>query len=170
VPAEASGRLLFAGEAPSEHDTTLSERLSDERLRDLIGDAKHRAHLNYLYGVTVEEALQYAVELDVAKERVTVNIKDPRFDEAALDPVYQRIYGQPRASLLREFRAEHGLRASPHIALSELREFFYWLFQYRVKTQEPARVASDTRKALAQLSAMEAAVRRRQAQAPGVRV
>ena len=37
----------------------------------------------------------------------------------------------------------------------------YWLFKYRVKNQEPARVASDTRKALAQLSAMEAAARRR---------
>ena len=36
----------------------------------------------------------------------------------------------------------------------------YWLFKFRVKNQEPARVASDTRKALAQLSAMELAVRR----------
>ena len=26
-----------------------------ERLRELIGETKHRAHLNYLYGVTVEE-------------------------------------------------------------------------------------------------------------------
>jgi hypothetical protein len=36
----------------------------------------------------------------------------------------------------------------------------YWLFKYRVGTCEPARVASDTRKALAQLSAMEDGVRR----------
>jgi hypothetical protein len=42
----------------------------------------------------------------------------------------------------------------------EMREFQYWLFKYRVKNQEPARVASDTRKALAQLSAMEDAARR----------
>jgi hypothetical protein len=36
----------------------------------------------------------------------------------------------------------------------------YWLFRYRVRECEPARVASDTRKALAQLSAIENAARR----------
>ena len=46
-----------------------ASRIGDERLRELIGEAKHRAHLNYVYGVTVEEALQYAVELEVSKER-----------------------------------------------------------------------------------------------------
>ena len=78
---------------------------------------------------------------------------------ASSDPIYQRIYGRAAAELLREFRGEAG-RHTPHISLAELREFMYWLFKYRVKNQEPARVASDTRKALAQLSSMEAAVRR----------
>ena len=50
--------------------------------------------------------------------------------------------------------------AQRELSLSELREFMYWLFKYRVRMCEPARVASDTRKALAQLSAMEDAVRR----------
>lgn len=159
VPPSEAERLLFAGHAPADGSAT-GERMSDERLRDLIGDAKHRAHLNYLYGVTVEEALQYAVELEVSKERITVNIRDPRHDEAAVDPVYERIYGRPRADLLREFRDEARLLHGTHISLTELREFMYWLFKYRVRTCEPARVASDTRKALAQLSSMEAAVRR----------
>jgi len=154
VPAPDAERLLFAARAPA------GERLSDERLRELIGDAKHRAHLNYLYGVTVEEALQYAVELEVLKERVTLHIRDPRTDDATSDPVYERIYGRPRPDLLREFRKEESLPHGAHISLTELREFLYWLFKYRVRVCEPARVASDTRKALAQLSAMEAAVRR----------
>jgi 8-oxo-dGTP pyrophosphatase MutT (NUDIX family) len=157
-PAEAE-RLLFTAAAPDAGDAPA--RLSDERLRELIGEAKHRAHLNYVYGVIVEEALQYAVELDVSKERASVNIKDPRFDEAVIDPVYERVYGRPRAALLREFREQEQRPHRPHISLSELHEFMYWLFKYRVKNQEPARVASDTRKALAQVSAMEAAVRRR---------
>jgi hypothetical protein len=76
------------------------------------------------------------------------------------DPIYERIYGERRSALLRDFRDESMRPHAPHIALTELREFLYWLFKYRVKNQEPARVASDTRKALAQLSAMEAAVRR----------
>jgi 8-oxo-dGTP pyrophosphatase MutT (NUDIX family) len=161
IPDDEAERLLFTAHAPA--DTTAPDgprRVTDELLREAIGETKHRAHLNYVYGVIVEEALQYAVELEVSKEKVNVSIKDPRADEAQIDPVYERVYGHPRAVLLRDFREEAGLPHAAHISLSELREFLYWLFKYRVKNQEPARVASDTRKALAQLSAMEAAARR----------
>jgi hypothetical protein len=168
APAGAQESLLFLGMAPADDIGERPRRLDDERLRELIGDHKHRAHLNFLYGVLVEEALQYAVELDVAKERTSVNIKDPRFEEGARDPIYERIYGRTLDDLLREFRGERGLRHTSHIALGELREFQYWLFKYRVKNQEPARVASDTRKALAQLSQIEAAAARRRAQPAAV--
>ena len=57
-------------------------RIGDERLRELIGEAKHRAHLNYVYGVIVEEALQYAVELEVSKERATVEHPGPALRRA----------------------------------------------------------------------------------------
>ena len=173
IPGVEAERLLFAAQPPAgvlpEASAAAGTRMPDEQLRELIGETKHRAHLNYLYGVTVEEALQYAVELEVSKERTTVHIRDPRMDEAVVDPVYERIYGQPRTALLKEFRDEASLPHSAHISLTELREFMYWLFKYRVKNCEPARVASDTRKALAQLSSMEAAVRRsgRQAQGAG---
>jgi hypothetical protein len=166
MPATEVERLLFEGVAPAEDITERPGRVDDERLRAYIGEHKHRAHLNYLYGVLVEEALQYTMELDVAKERVSVNIKDPRFEEGARDPVFERIYGRTRDDLLREFREERSLRHTAHIALGELREFQYWLFKYRVKNQEPARVASDTRKALAQLSRIDAAASRRRQPAP----
>jgi 8-oxo-dGTP pyrophosphatase MutT (NUDIX family) len=161
VPEPEAERLLFDGVAPAEDLTERPARVDDERLRGYIGEHKHRAHLNYLYGVLVEEALQYAVELDVAKERVSVNIKDARFEEGARDPVFERIYNRTCDDLLREFRGERSLRHTSHIALGELREFQYWLFKFRVKNQEPARVASDTRKALAQLSRIDAAATRR---------
>ena len=96
----------------------------------------------------------------MSKERVNANIKDPRSNEEVRDPIYERIYGRPRSELLAEFRDEANQPNSANISLAELREFMYWLFKFRVKNQEPARVASDTRKALAQLSAMELAVRR----------
>lgn len=166
VPEDEVERLLFEARTP---EGERGERIADERLRELIGETKHRAHLNYVYGVTVEEALQYAVELDLAKERVSVAIKDPRDAEHARDPLYERIYGAPRHELFEAFRAERGQHASDVVALSELREFMYWLFKYRVKNAEPARVASDTRKALAQLSSMEDAVRRARARALAAR-
>jgi 8-oxo-dGTP pyrophosphatase MutT (NUDIX family) len=160
IPPADVERLLFEGRPPAGESDDTAGRLSDDRLRELIGEGKHRAHLNYVYGVTVEEALQYAVELEIAKERATIHLKDPRSDEALRDPIYERIYGEQRSALLRDFRDESMRPHAPHISLTELRDFMYWLFKYRVKNQEPARVASDTRKALAQLSAMEAAVRR----------
>lgn len=162
IPAAEAERLLFEA-VPPVHE---GKPLDDEELRRLIGDSKHRAHLNYVYGVTVEEALQYAAELEIAKEQRSVSIRDGRTEDAFVDPVYERIYGRPRSELLRDFREERGLAHTTLITLSELREFMYWLFKYRVANAEPARVASDTRKALAQLSAMEDAVRRTRRRAP----
>jgi hypothetical protein len=158
VPAAEAERLLFEAVVPGAQGA-----IDDDRLRELVGDAKHRAHLNYVYGVIVEEALQYVTELEVAKETVSVAVRDPRDGEDVRDPVYERIYGQPLVTLVREFRNETQKPGRATMPLAEFREFLYWLFRYRVKNQEPARVASDTRKALAQLSAIEAAARRRRA-------
>ncbi|TAK61247.1 MAG: NUDIX domain-containing protein [Dehalococcoidia bacterium] len=164
VPDFDAERLLFFARPPvgalAHVEHAPAARIADDDLRGLIGDARHRAHLNFLYGVTVEEALQYAVELEVSKERHVANMRDPRSGDAVLDPVYERIYDRPRADLLAQFRDESRLPRAPEISLAELRRFMYWLFKYRVANCEPARVASDTRKALAQLSSMEAAVRR----------
>ncbi len=156
IPDDEAERLLFDG-LPPDND---GRPIDDARLHELIGDTKHRAHLNYVYGVTVEEALQYAAELAVSKERVNVSIRDHRDSDEPSDPVHERIYGRPRAELLGEFRDESQLARGGKISLTDYREFMYWLFKYRVQNSEPARVASDTRKALAQLSAMDDAVRR----------
>jgi len=154
VPEDEAERLLFEARPPAP--------LDDERLQALIGPPKHRAHLNYLYGVIVEDALQYAVELEVLKERRAVLIADGR-ERPANDPVFERIYGRSRDELLHQFREETHEPHAAVITLAGLREFTYWLFKYRVRYAEPARVASDTRKALAQLSAIQDAARRRRA-------
>jgi 8-oxo-dGTP pyrophosphatase MutT (NUDIX family) len=157
APSDELARLLFEAIPPG----TPAAPIDDDRLRELIGDAKHRAHLNFVYGVTVEEALQYCAELELVKERASVSIRDLREEDAPVDPVYERIYGRARHELIDEFRTSRALPRSEIISLTEMKEFLYWLFKYRVANQEPARVASDTRKALAQLSAIDAAARRR---------
>ena len=148
VPAREREELLFFGRAPG--------GISDDEFRRLIGPAKHRAHLNFLYGVIVEQALQLSVEEDLHKEqRCRVWGIDPRVDE----PAFERIYGRGKDELLRLFREERGVRHTASIALTELHEFTYWLFKLRVRTADPARVASDTRRGLAQLSRLELAGR-----------
>lgn len=144
IPPAERDALLFEGRAPRPMD--------EDAFRRLIGPAKHRAHLNYLYGVVVEEALQLSVEEDVHKEhRCRVWGADPRVDETA----FERIYGRGKDELLRAFREERALAHGPVIALTELREFTYWLFKLRMHNVDPARVASDTRRGLAQLSRLE---------------
>ncbi len=150
IPEREQEALLFSGRPPRE--------LSDDEFKRAIGAAKHRAHLNYLYGVMVEEALQLSVEEEVHKEcRSRVWENGPSEEQQAFD----RIYGKSRDELLASFREERALPAADEMLMGELREFQYWLSKYRVNQGDPARVASDTRKALAQISELEAAARRR---------
>jgi hypothetical protein len=151
IPAEEREALLFFGQPP--------RALDDAEFKRAIGDSKHRAHLNFLYGVAVEEALQVTVEEEVLKDlRACGGWKSHQ----SLEPqVFQRVYGKSRAELLAAFRAERALLEADRLSYSDLRAFTYWLFKYRVNQSDPARVASDTRKALAQVSEMEAAARRR---------
>jgi hypothetical protein len=145
VPEEERMALLFHARPPIEQST--------DDFRAAIGESKYRAHLNYVYGVVVEEALQLSVEEDVHKElRCCAWGQDRRVDES----VYHRIYGRPREDLFAAFREERGIERSDEILLGDLREFTYWLFRYRMRQCDGARVASDTRRGLVQLSHMQA--------------
>ncbi|HEV8573246.1 MAG TPA: hypothetical protein VGR43_00920 [Dehalococcoidia bacterium] len=173
IPDEEREALLFRGRLPEDVDDNDVERL--------LG-AKHRAHLNFVYGIRVEEALQLAVAEEVQKERFASRLWE---NGHADDEVFHRLYGATRPDLLAEFLskpngnakkaprsahpevskdgAEHNGRdshqdsgpATANISLADLTEFTYWLFRRRVSGSEPARVASDTRKGLAQLQRLE---------------
>jgi len=142
VPEDEKLALLFHGKPPI--------RLTKNRFKELIGGAKYRQYLNYFYGVTVEEALNLAVQEEVRKERRTSGYNN---EHNLVNEVYQRIYGATKAILLKRFRREKSYPQLRSITLTELREFTYWLFKYRLKHCDKARVASDTKKALEQLAA-----------------
>ncbi len=135
--------LLFRGRPPL--------NLSKEEFRRLIGGIKYRQLLNYFYGVIAEEALILAVQEEVRKEWLTeghASVRD------ATNEVYRRIYGSTRAVLLKRFREEKGYPQVRSASLTELKEFTYWLFKYRLEHCEKNRTASDTKKALVQLGVM----------------
>jgi hypothetical protein len=150
IPHDERDALLFGGRTPRPID--------DAELRQLLGDAKHKAHLNFIYGVAVEEALQLVVEEDVLKEQRSLVWNR---GEDVERQVFERIYGAGREDLLAAFRKERQLPAADDISYSDFRDFTYWLFKYRLNQNDPARVASDTRRALVQLSELDAAARRR---------
>jgi hypothetical protein len=140
VPEDEKLSLLFQGRPPL--------KLSKGRFKGLIGAVKYRQYLNYFYGITVEEVLILVVKAEVRKE---LRISGYNNEHNLLNEVYQRIYGATRATLLKRFRREKGYPQLKSISLTELKEFTYWLFKYRLNNCDKARVASDTKKALEQL-------------------
>ena len=143
VPAEERTALLFEGRLPGDDLRSQFE--------DLIGPEKRGAHLNYYYGVIVEEALLLSVEETVRKERRSQGLPD---SDDLYDVAFRRIYGETQEALLGEFRREMARTDGDSITITELKEFTYWLFKRRVNSSESARVASDTKKGLVRLSGM----------------
>jgi hypothetical protein len=137
LPEDEKNDLLFHGIPPLE--------LGAEEVGKLIGEKKYHQYLNYFYGVTVEEVLLLAFQEEIEKERRAQGLRS-RTDSS--DEAFLRIYNTSRETLLDSFRKEKGRPKTDSITLGELKEFTYWLFKYRLKKCEKARIASDTRKAL----------------------
>jgi hypothetical protein len=156
-PDDARDRLLGTPGFPDE--------MTETEFRRRIGVAKHRAYLNYHYGVTVEQALLVAVEDEIRKRRYSNGLlpSDSRSDDA-----YVHLYGDRPGALLQAFRKERPdladnprAKAPRTASMQEAVAFTYWLFKRRLGTADPARLASDTRKGLDQLGRMRAAQARR---------
>jgi hypothetical protein len=141
LPEDEKLDFLFHGRFPVD--------ITTKQFKQLIGNARHQ-YLNYFYGVTVEEALFWAVREEVRKERRVSGFTSER-DPG--DETYRRIYRQDRATLLRDFRKEKGYRQRRSTTLLEMKEFTYWLFKYRLKNSDKAKIASDTKKGLDWLNA-----------------
>ncbi len=140
LPDDEKTAFLFNGKPPLD--------LTIEKFKELIGSSKYHQYLNYFYGITTEEALIQAVQDEVRKERqILVLNKEHEHDNEA----YRRIYGATKAVLLKRFRREKGYPQLKSTSLTELKEFIYWLFKYRLNHCDKARVASDTKKALTRL-------------------
>jgi hypothetical protein len=140
LPENEKNALLFHGIPPL--------ALNAAEVKQLIGDKKYGQYLNFFYGVTVEEALVMAVQEEIDKEKnvhVLARISD------SSDEPYLRIYDTTREALLQQFRQEKGYAQMKSTSLTELKELTYWLFKYRLKRCEKAKIASDTKKALTYL-------------------
>ena len=149
VPDEDREALLFQGRFPPGFATA--------KIKETLGVDKYRAYLNYYYGVTVEEGLQLAVELEVQKRRLSNGLQGP--DDCSED-AFVKVYGSTRHALLDAFRHSRGYASRRTMSMSESKEFTYWLFKYRVARSDKARIASDTRKGLDQLARMQRAASR----------
>ncbi len=140
IPDKERTNLLFFGIPPID--------LSKDEFKDIIGDFKYQAHLNYFYGILVEKFLILAVNEEIRKKKRVLGLNN---DNGVVDETYQRIYGATQFSLLKQFRKERQYPQLKSISQNELNEFTYWLFKYRIKMRDKSCVASDTQKALTKL-------------------
>ena len=146
APIDEQERLLFDGALP--------ERVTAQRFKEALGVSRYRAHLNYFYGVVVEEALWQAAEADALKQRGVRGVHHPHGLD---DTVSERLYGAPFGELLRAHHREQGRRRPrARHSLSEWKAFAYWRFKLRLSLHDRARVASDTQRGLALLEAVGA--------------
>ena len=143
IPVEEQEALLFHGEPPNE--------VEPAQLEKILGIPKHRAYMNYWYGVVVEEAIQLAVEDEVHKEQRSKGHSGHNYVE---EMAWTRLYNDNPTDLLQRFCQESGRPESDTLGLADMKEFTYWLFKLRVAAWDPARVASDTRKGLSKLDVL----------------
>jgi hypothetical protein len=140
IPEQERMALLFSDKPPVS--------LSKEDFKKIIGAAKYKAYLNFTYGVLVEEALILAVVEEVRKEKRSLGSNN---DNGVTDKAFNRIYGAGEQELLQNFLKEKHYYGKTRMSLSDMKEFHYWLFKYRLKRSEKPKIASDTRKALVYL-------------------
>lgn len=143
IPKAAKEELLFTGRFPAPFD--------ESQVKELLGVHKRRGYLNYYYGVVVEEALQLTVEREIHKQRLS---NGNQYQGDFSDEVFEKVYREPREALVEEFRLEAGYDSLETMSITQIKEFTYWLFKYRIKTSDKAKIASDTKKGLDALHQM----------------
>jgi hypothetical protein len=144
VPETEKERLLFHGQLP--------EPVTQRQLQQALGNAKYQAHLNFFYGVVIEEALMLAVEEEILKER---GVRGLHHRRGVDDLVMERLYWATPDTLLRRHHKEMGQRHTAELNLGGWKAFTYWLFKLRVNRSDQSRAASDTQKGLRMLQSMQ---------------
>jgi len=151
LPQPETEALLFTGHLPASFDPA--------KVRNILGVEKYRGYLNFHYGVTVEEALQLAAELEVLKHYASNGV---RYLDDCSEEAFRKIYGASKVELLGTFRSERNTPADDTMDMRESKEFTYWLFKYRLSKSDKSKIASDTSKGLHQLELMKAAATARE--------
>ena len=143
VSPEEAERLVVEGVAPRNE--------TEDEFEAAIGPAKYRAHLNFQYGVVIEALLLLSAEQELNKTGHLSAHGLPPPDVIA----YERVYGKSFDELKVFYQAEEGVTLGDRVSQTDMRLMLYWLSKFRIRYAEPARIASDTRKAMTVLAGME---------------
>jgi hypothetical protein len=76
-----------------------------------------------------------------------------------VEQAFVLLYGATRTELLENFRDWANIARRRALSLVDLKGFNYWLHKRRLKMWDPARVASDTKRGIRRLRALQQSVR-----------
>ena len=100
---------------------------------------KYKAHLNFLYGVMLEEVIINVNELSAAKE-----ILSQLSHETPLDTTYLNLYAHNYEDFIKLYQYENKLNFEEFSCLYDYQEFLYWSWKYRIRKSTPEKIAYDT--------------------------
>ena len=139
----------------------LAERLCSELDGIIPGDEREQLLFSGKFPMAVEPEV-FKELLGTNKYRAYLNY----WYGVVVEEAFVHLYNANRTDVLEEFRREKHIPLRRHLSLSDLKEFTYWLHKRRLKIWDPARVASDTKRGIRRLEALEEAVKA--ASGPGV--
>tara|TARA_Y100001934_G_C12292879_1_gene745772 strand:- start:913 stop:1590 length:678 start_codon:yes stop_codon:yes gene_type:complete len=144
IPSDEITNLVVQNKFPPSFDT--------KKIKTILGFEKYRAHMNFFYGITIEETLQLATELEIYKNKASIGIAN---STVTLEEIFNKIYGDSDINLIKKFFKSKNKRTKKKFSLTEYKELTYWLFHFRIQNSDKAKLASDTKKAIKQLKSME---------------
>jgi len=104
------------------------------KLKDLMPSRLYSAHLNYFYGVVVEQAIREIKRKDIEKEKNIIS--ESSFDYID-NEIFNFLYGNTKLNLWREFALNFRLKSKSYyvpskIYCNESDNFDYWLSKKRI--------------------------------------
>ena len=114
VPTTEKNRLLLSED--------ISDLMSQDEFRNLLGPEKYSAYLNYWYGIVVEEAVIRSAEEEEGKGMPrSGKIGKARIRQKA----YEKLYGLNQEELYNTFLSDKGYQKTPSFNVGIAKEFTY---------------------------------------------
>ena len=106
---------------------------------NLFPPDKYRAHLNFIYGVILEEVIICFNEMEKNKDVLNqFNVTD------SINLVYLNLYGMDYTEFIRLYEFETKTKLDQFDTLYSYYNFLYWSWKYRLKKSTPEKIAYDS--------------------------
>jgi hypothetical protein len=120
--------------------SSLDDIESYSYLKTKISKTKLSQMRNYYYGIIIENFIYHYKLIQYQKNTLDYIKQEESF--------YEEIYGKKLNLLYDQFISQAQITNRHKLNIHEYKKFCYWLFKYRIKNSDKAKMASETNLAL----------------------